>query len=190
MNYLFVSAHTDDAELSCGATMAKLKEGGHDVNCLALSYCDKDELLKEYAKASEILGVNYYNEGFDVRCFNQQSLFIADALLAFRNYDFVFTHSANCRHPDHRTVSQESKRIFNCGIATFIQPWNGNQDDNYFVEISERHLERKIQALSCYKSQAHRQYMNADFIRAQAVYNGIKCGKKYAEAFRIERLIQ
>jgi hypothetical protein len=31
--------------------------------------------------------------------------------------------------------------------------------------------------------------MQADFIRAQARYNGIKCGKLYAEAFKVERLM-
>lgn len=189
MKYLFIGAHTDDAELSCGGTMVKLVEQGHDVDCLALSYCDQNELLKEYANASEILGINFYNEGFDVRCFNQQSLFIADALLRFKGYDFVFTHSDNCRHPDHRTVAQESKRIFNCGIATFIQPWNGQHEENYFVELSERQLEKKLHALSCYKSQAHRTYMDSDFIRAQAVYNGLRCGKKFAESYRIHRMI-
>lgn len=187
--YLFISAHTDDAELSCGGTMAKLAEQGHDVNCLALSYCDDEKLIIEYANASKILRVNYFTEGFDVRCFNQQAIFIADALLRFKNFDHVFTHSEKCRHPDHRTIAEESKRIFNCNMATFIQPWNGQHEENYYIEISEQQLEKKIQALSCYKSQSHRAYMNPDFIRAQARYNGIKCGKLYAEAFRIERLI-
>lgn len=187
--YLFIGAHTDDTELSCGGTMAKLAEAGHDVNCLALSYCDQDELLKEYAQASEILGVNFYNEGFDVRCFNQQSLFIADALLSFKGYDFVFTHSEHCRHPDHRTTAQESKRIFNCNLITYIQPWNGQHEENYFVEITGEHLEKKINALWCYRSQAHRPYMSADFIRAQARVNGVKIGKQFAEGFRVQRLI-
>jgi N-acetylglucosamine malate deacetylase 1 len=189
MKYLFIGAHVDDCELCCGGTMAKLIDQGHAINCLALTYCDQDSILEEYKKASEILGINYCFESFDVRCFDQQSVFIADALLAFKNYDFVFTHSVNCRHPDHRTVAQESIRIFNCSLVTFIQPWNGQQEENYFVEISEEQLEKKIQALACYRSQHHRQYMNENFIRSQAIYNGIKCGKKYAEAFRIEKMI-
>jgi LmbE family N-acetylglucosaminyl deacetylase len=68
-------------------------------------------------------------------------------------------------------------------------PFNGELLPNYFVEISEQHLEKKIQALACYKSQSHRAYMDPEFIRSQAIYNGIKCGKKYAEAFRIEKMI-
>jgi LmbE family N-acetylglucosaminyl deacetylase len=80
-------------------------------------------------------------------------------------------------------------RVWKKSIFTYLAPWNGNENPNYFVEITQQQLERKIEALACYRSQAHRPYMNADFIRAQARYNGIKCGKLYAEAFKIERLI-
>jgi N-acetylglucosamine malate deacetylase 1 len=190
MKYLFIGAHTDDVEASCGGTMTKLYELGHDVSAIALSFCDKRELLKEYTEASEILGVNFYNMAFKVRLFPQQSQMIADALLQFPKTDFVFTHSVNCRHPDHRTTAEESLRVFNCGIATYIQPWNGADTENYFVELSQQQLDKKIAALSCYKSQSHRPYMNPDFIRSQAIVSGIKCGKKYAEGFKVNRLIQ
>lgn len=192
MRYLFLSAHTDDCELSCGGTMAKLASEGHRIECRPLTDCDNPTLYDEGLQASNILGNAFLVAvGFDYRKFYKTRFKLANYLYGLKDdYDFVFTHSTSCRHTDHRTVAEESKRIFNSCLITYIQPWNGHHEENYFVELSEEHLEKKIQALSCYKSQSHRSYMNAEFIRAQAVYNGIKCGKKYAEAFRIERLIQ
>lgn len=192
MRYLFIGAHTDDIELSCGGTIAKLIESNknYNVHIYALSYCDDEGILNEYKKSAEVLGVCYhYNNDFDVRCFSHQQAMIADALLDYVNYDLIFTHSDNCRHPDHKTVGEQSKRIYNGNLIMYQQGWNENENPNYFIELSEEHLEKKIAALSCYKSQSHRPYMNPDFIRSQAIYNGIKCGKRYAEAFRIEKLI-
>lgn len=184
--YLFIGAHVDDAELSCGGTISKLVEEGHSVSLAPVADCG---LLEELKEATKVLGVEHFclcwRKGF---IGNEQN--IADELYSIRDsYDFVFTHSPLCKHSDHKVIGEQSLRIFNGSILTYLQAWNGNENPNYFVEISTSHLEKKLQALACYKSQAHRTYMNPDFIRAQAIYNGIKCGKRYAEAFRIERLI-
>lgn len=189
MKYLFIGAHTDDAELSCGGTMAKLVEENHNVVLIPVSHCGSDELLEEFYSAAKILGVEYsclfWRKGF---IGSEQN--IANELYDIRgSYNYTFTHSPICKHSDHKIVGQQSLRIFNGNIITYLQAWNGDEDPNYFIELSEQHLEKKIQALACYKSQSHRSYMNPDFIRSQAIYNGIKCGKRYAEAFRIEKLI-
>lgn len=192
MKYLFLSAHTDDVELSCGGTMAKLAEQGHKVQILFLSNCGQLELSDNAYQASLILGVYVWGWNFDVRTFRNDANTIGNEFYKIAQeggHDFIFTHSDKCKHPDHLTVGEESKRVFTTNFITYIHPWNGNENPNYFVELSEEHLGKKIQALSCYKSQSHRSYMNPDFIRSQAIYNGIKCGKKYAEAFRIEKLI-
>ena len=187
--YLFIGAHTDDAELSCGGTMAKLVEENHTVVLIPVSHCGSNELLDEFYGAAKMLGVEYsclfWRKGF---IGSEQN--IANELYDIRgSYDYIFTHSPLCKHPDHKITAQQSIRVFNGNIVTYIQAWNGNENPNYFVGISEQQLEKKIAALACYKSQAHRPYMQPDFIRAQARYNGIKCGKLYAEAFYSERLI-
>lgn len=186
MRYLFISCHCDDAELSCGGTMAKLAEQ-HEVYNIAFSDTGSTKILDEFVQAGNILGISgdclFYN------VFIEQH--IGDDLYKIRDkFDFVFTHSTECRHTHHKMIAEQSKRVINGNLITYLQPWNSNESPNYFIELSEAQLEKKIQALACYKSQAHRPYMDEEFIRSWARYNGIKCGKKYAEGFRIERLIQ
>lgn len=186
MKYLFIGAHTDDCELACGGTMAKLVEQGNKVLHIPVSICGRQDLADEAYDSSKVLGVEIWALNFTVRKIHDDAQALADYFHTFRNsWDVVFTHSIDDKHPDHRTVSEECRRIFNGNLITFISPWNGNENTNYYVEISPEHLEKKIAALSCYKSQAHRTYMNPDFIRAQAIYNGIKCGKQYAEGFTL-----
>lgn len=187
--YLFIGSHTDDVELSCGGTMRKLVYQGHEVHHLAMSYCGSKQLTVESMKSADVLGIQLSIAEFTVREFHTQRKQIADYLYNLRGVDFVFTHSKEDRHSDHRTIGEESLRVFNCNLITYLSPWNGSHSENYFVEISELELENKIKALSCYHSQNHRAYMDPNFILAQARYNGIKCGKLYAEAFKSEKLI-
>lgn len=190
IRYLFISSHCDDAMLSCGGTMLKLAEESHLVSHLSISNCNNWDLVEEFTMSNKTLGVPGYCHQFRVRKFHEERSDITKLLYAcIPNYDFIITHSSIDRHTDHKTVAEESLRVFNCSMITYVGPWNGLEESNYFIELSEEHLEKKIAALSCYKSQSHRPYMNPDFIRSQAIYNGIKCGKRYAEAFRIEKLI-
>lgn len=187
MKALFIASHCDDELCFAGAILNTINP-----TCLFLSYCDSDQLKEENKEAMDVLGVkepNYMIGSMEVRRFKQGQM--NDFLYEIRdNYDTVFTHSINDRHPDHSMVGRESLRIFNCNILTYIGPWNGEDNSNYFIELTEEQLEKKIHALACYKSQVNRLYMNPEFIRAQARYNGIKCGKLYAEGFKVVRLIQ
>jgi N-acetylglucosamine malate deacetylase 1 len=179
-----------DEELSFAGTMIKLLEK-HEVTYLAISSCGSEDLKNEWDRSCEIMGVTKkLTTSIKVREFDAKKQDIANFMHLIRDdFDFIFTHSEKCRHDDHKTVGEQSKRIFNGNLLTYIQPWNGQHEENYFVELSEEHLQKKIDALACYKSQAHRPYMDPEFIRAQARVNGIKCGKLYAEAFKVHKLI-
>lgn len=184
MKALFIGAHTDE-ELCFAGTMQK-----YDAHYVAFSHCNNPQLEIECENSLDVLGVgSRLIQNVTVREFHLSSQIPIFLHALSREYDMVFTHSINDRHPDHRFIARQSRRIFNCNLFTYIGPWNGNENPNYFVELSEEHLEKKIKALSCYKSQSHRSYMSPEFIRSQAIYNGIKCNRKYAEAFRIEKLI-
>lgn len=192
MTHLFIVAHLDDAELSCGGLIAKLISNGDHVKVVSLSHkYNGVDLSDEFERSMEELGVRSLRWcGAETRRFNAFENYIADVVYEQTyKFDYVYTHDYTDRHTDHHTVAKQVKRIYNGNLYTFLCPWNGAEVSNYFVELSEEHLKKKIKALACYESQSHRSYMQPDFIRAQAVYNGIKCGKKYAEAFRIEKLI-
>lgn len=185
MKVLFVGAHTDE-ELCFGGAIQHFNNGCFYV---AFSSCGLPELEKEFRQSCDILDVNSVVYNLAVRKFNGQAVanFLYDQQ---KHFDCLFTHSVKDVHPDHRIVAEESLRVWKKSVITYMGAWNGNLDYNYFIELTDQQLEKKIQALACYKSQAHRPYMDPEFIRAQARYNGIKCGKLYAEAFKVERLIQ
>lgn len=186
--YLFIGYHIDDCELSCGGTMIKLVMSGHEVHNLVFALGGANE--SEWNESNKIIGSvgTFYFPDCQVQ---HKSIRIADYLYHRRNdYDFVFTHSIDDRHPHHRLAAEETKRVINTNLFTYLAPWNGSHEENHFVELSESQLETKIKALECYKSQAHRAYMHPDFIRAQARYNGIRCGKLYSEGFKVVRLVQ
>lgn len=186
--YLFIGAHTDE-ELCFAGTVIKFRERGDDVETLFLSSCEDYSLKMECCASGELLGVQPMIYNLPVRLFRERKTYITDKLHELRYFEFVFTHSVTDKHPDHRTVAEESLRVFNRNVITYIGPWNGDEEPNYFVSLTEQQLDKKIEALTSYRSQAHRAYMNPDFIRSWAVYNGIKAGCKFAEGFKIQRLI-
>lgn len=183
MKYLFLGGHSDE-EICFAGLMLKVIDQGHEVMYMISDFGTSN--VKEFHASTDVLGCKV-------------DLHPLDGLPAYNDYlysqykdnvDFVVTHDISDRHPVHRKVAEESRRIFNCSMITYVAPWNENENPNYFVEISGAHLEKKIQALACYKSQEHRRYMDPDFIRSWARYNGVKAGVLYAEAFKIAKLVE
>lgn len=188
--YLFISAHCDDAMISCGGTMLRLKDENHSVHQLSFSNCGNFDITQEFTNANKVLGVEGYCHQFKHRVFHEQRAEITKLLYAcIPHYDFIVTHSVDDRHPDHRIIAEESLRVFNCNVITYLGDWNGSQQNNYFSEILPGQLSKKEDALFEYKSQRMRSYMNTEFIRGLASFNGVKCGKLYAEGFKVERLV-
>lgn len=191
MTHLFIVSHVDDAEISCGGTIAKLKSKGEYVNVISLSHTyDGYDLSNEFVDSMDFLQAERYAYNVATRRFNSNENYICDIVYEkVRGYDFVYTHDTADRHDDHRIVAEKVRRVYSGSLFTFIAPHNGQIEETYFVELSEEQLNKKIEALACYKSQANRPYMDPEFIRSWARYNGIKCGKKYAEAFKIHRIM-
>ena len=52
-----------------------------------------------------------------------------------------------------------------------------------------RELDQKIQAMSCYKSQAHKSFASADFIIGLAITRGTQIGGGLAEVFEVLRMV-
>lgn len=192
--YLFIGAHIDDLELSCGGTVIKKIEQGHEVTMITMSHSyNGTDLIHEWHKAQSIIkpASGIYKD-FTTRYFRNQRQDIMDYLVKLAKHDFVFTHSPDCFHQDHSILGEEVIRAFkNCSIATFNQEWNiRTQTKNYFEVLEQRHIEKKIQALKCFESQSAKNYISPDFIMASAINNGVACGVKYAEAFNVLNIIQ
>jgi LmbE family N-acetylglucosaminyl deacetylase len=202
---LVLAPHTDDGELGCGATIAKFCDEGYDVYYVAFSICSKSlpsglhpqTLAVEVANATKVLGVKNENLilfDFDVRRFKEFRQDILEELIKIKtklNPDIVFVPSPSDIHQDHQVISEEGLRAFkNCSILGYEMPWNNvSFNTRSFIKLDEKYVQKKIDSLLEYKSQGHRTYLNADFIKSLATIRGVQIGCKYAEAFEVIRWI-
>lgn len=202
---LILAPHTDDGEFGCGGTINKLIKEGHEVYYAAFSACEQsvlpqfpsDILITEVKAATKKLGIkpeNLFLFDYEVRTFNYRRQNILDDLISLRKQlkpDLIFMPSLNDVHQDHKTIAEEGLRAFKFNtILTYEMPWNNlTFTTSTFVILDEEHVQAKAEALSEYKSQAHRPYANEEFIRSMAVTRGVQISTKFAEAFEVLRLI-
>lgn len=202
---LVLAPHTDDGELGCGGTISKLTECGNDVYYAAFSACQQsvikdfpsDILITEVKEATTVLGIkseNLFLFDFEVRTFNYRRQEILDKMIRLKaelKPQIVFMPSINDIHQDHFTITNEAMRAFKFStVLNYELPWNNfSFNSTCFIELEEGHVNQKVAAMACYKSQAHRNYCNADFITSLARVRGTQIEKKYAETFEVTRLI-
>lgn len=202
---MVLAPHTDDGELGCGGTISKYCREGKDVFYVAFSACAKslpkhlapDTLLKEVKAATETLGIKSENLialDFDVRTFKQFRQEILEELIKLRNDikpDVIFVPSPTDIHQDHQTISEEGLRAFKSNtLLGYEMPWNNvSFNTRSFMKLEEQDIVTKVSALGKYKSQAHRSYLNEEFIRSLAITRGVQVGCRYAEAFEVIRMI-
>jgi LmbE family N-acetylglucosaminyl deacetylase len=203
---LLVNAHADDIELGCGGTIVKMLEKGIEVHSLVLSLRKKtvpDDfpeklLIDEVKKAARELSLNEENLhilNFPNRIFPAIRQEILDAIVDYNRKimpELVFCPSFDDMHQDHLVTANEVFRAFkNQSIFSYELPWNRIRTViNLYSTIENRHLEKKIKALSHYKSQSRqRLYFNEFYIKSLAHTRGVQIKQEYAEAFEIVRLI-
>jgi LmbE family N-acetylglucosaminyl deacetylase len=203
---VFVLApHTDDGELGAGATISRLVENGADVYYFAFSTAEisvpkgfpKDILKTEVLDATSKLGIKKENViiyNYEVRKLNYARQEILEDLMRFKRKikpDLVLLPSLKDIHQDHSTIANEGIMAFkNVTILGYELIWNNlSFDTTAFIEIKNKNLIDKIEALKEYKSQGIRDYMNEDFVRSLAKIRGVQIGVEYAESFEVIRLI-
>ncbi len=202
---LILSPHTDDGELGCGGTIAKLIEQGSEIYYVAFSACEqsvlpqfpKDILITEVKAATQVLGIKPENLTllqYDVRTFNYHRQAILDDIIKLKaniDPDLVFVPSPKDIHQDHATISNEAVRAFKyTSILCYELPWNNfTFSTTCFFHLEEHHIETKVKALKQYQSQAHRPYANEEFLRSLARTRGVQINTRYAEVFEVVRLI-
>ena len=204
-NVLVLAPHTDDGELGCGGTIAKFVEEGKKVFCAAFSIAEdsvpagfpKDALKYEFINAMKILGLpeeNLFIYSFKVRHFPQYRQEILEEIIKLRNKinpNLVFIPSPNDIHQDHQVVAAEGLRAFKkVSVLGYELPWNNIVfETRSFVKLERGHVEKKIQALTCYKTQKHRTYLDENFIWSMAKIRGTQFENEFAEAFEVLRFV-
>jgi len=202
---LVLAPHTDDGEFGCGGTISKLIEKGSDIYYAAFSACEQsvkkqypaDVLVHEVKEATAVLGIppeNLFLYDFEVRVFNFRRQEILQTLIGLRdklNPDLIIMPALDDIHQDHSTIANEGLRAFKfSSILCYEMPWNNlTFNTSCFVHLEEKHIEKKVNALKKYNSQAHRPYANEEFIRALARTRGVQINAKYAETFYALRWI-
>jgi LmbE family N-acetylglucosaminyl deacetylase len=201
---LVLAPHTDD-EYGCAGTIARLLREGSDVRYVALSRCEesvpeplpKDILESECRECAEALGMSAQNVdvwSYRVRHFPASRQDILERFVRIaREYspDLVLLPSSSDMHQDHATVSTEGFRAFkHSSIFGYELPQNVISFENSaFVKLTEADLDRKVEALTRYRSQAFRPYAAGEFIRGLAMVRGVQCNARFAEAFEVIRLV-
>ena len=203
---LFLSHHTDDVELSAGGTIARFVEEQKDVYVGVFSHAEKSIkgslpkkiLLDESKKSLTLLGVPFSNVhyfDFEVRNFSKDRQEILEDLIRLRDEvqpDLVFLPSTSDVHQEHHPIQMEGLRAFKpfSSIFGYEHPWNNlTFTTDVFINLSQAHVDKKIQALNCYESQRDKPYFNPDYVTSLTKVRGNQIGVAYAEAFELIRLL-
>jgi LmbE family N-acetylglucosaminyl deacetylase len=195
---LVLSPHIDDAEIGCGATIAKLIEKGYCVEYLVIAERHPKEnyaSITELELASKIMGVESFSiMDIPVRYFEEFIKEITNEIWKYVNVNkpyIVYMPSMNSRHEDHSAVA------IACHRATGRIPVNVlgyhtlgdsiNFAPTYFEVVEERHIQKKLAAIQAYKSQyevrAH--YFTEDNFRSHTKFYSSLIGVEYVEPFEV-----
>ena len=202
---LVLAPHTDDGELGCGGTIAKFCEQQMDVFYVAFSAAEEsvppgfpsDTLRREVQEATRVLGISpdkLLVLNYKVRELEYHRQKVLDDIIRFRHDidpDLILIPTLDDLHQDHQVVANEAIRAFkHKSVLGYELPWNSiTFNARAFVPLDEQQLNKKISALKCYETQAHRPYVSEEFIRSEARVRGVQIGVKWAEAFDVMRFM-
>lgn len=201
-----LAPHTDDAELGCGGTVSRFVDSGTDVFVIAFSGCetslpptsDSNRLAREFLAAASALGIAETRRkvlGLPVREFTYHRQEVLDELITLRKEfkpDAVLLPAGTDVHQDHEVVHCEGVRAFKeITVLGYELPWNHvSFRAQAFVSLGIGDVERKWNALECYRSQIEmeRPYFSWEFISSLARVRGLQVKEQYAEAFEVVRV--
>lgn len=203
MKILFISAHTDDIEFNCAATIIKLiKKGEHDIRHIVFSPCyeamgrgfDRRAAKDEWLEAQEALGIKEHKLfNYPVRRFPQFRQEILQDLIDYKrefNPDIIFCPSIFDIHQDHSQLGYECLRAFHGkGIIFFGSLKSPILHPNYFVQFSEKEMEEKKKIVNIYKSQIAKEENIIRDMVARNSANAVELKHRYAETFYIYRIV-
>ena len=210
MRVMAIGAHSDDAELACGGTLASAVAHGHDVKLLVLtesSYVGlhgdvlrtKDEARDEALDAAKVLGVEADDVRFlpfptrDLPYTSETIVAVEKEMNQFRP-DVVLTHWPFDTHQDHRNAALttiSAGRYYNSILMYEPMMPSGRSYVGFrpqvYVDISD-FIEQKLEALRRHASQYAKygdDWLSA--VESRCRLRGFEIGCKYAEAFEAAR---
>lgn len=199
---LILSPHTDDAVIGAGGLIQKLAKDGCHIVHMVFSVCDdtligtkypKGQIAEEDRKAVTLLGATeIIHHDFENKHLHKSRQEILDAIYPYRNdsdLELVVASYTGDIHQDHRTVAEEAVRAFGRNHATLLQyqimGTCKDFDPNLFIPLTREEADKKIEALSLYKTQFELRdgWFNLENFRSQLRVDGVNTNSEFAEAF-------
>jgi LmbE family N-acetylglucosaminyl deacetylase len=197
---LFIGAHPDDIELGAGALIHQIVPNC-EVLCLTLSDNQKNPMLgkvvAELQASMNILGVpsdKVIVEKFTTREFPDMRQEILEYLLKIRREfkpEIVFVHSRADIHQDHNVTTEEALRAYRGTSVLGFDVVRSSYGffPHFLVKVNAEDVEKKIEALSQYKTYTDKYYFDPALLKATMVRHGALAESTYAEGFDILRIV-
>lgn len=189
---LAVGAHPDDIELGCGGALAAHRAAGDAVTMLVVTGGQngpgatggRRREAEAAARSLDCLLVWGSLVDCEVTA-DAVTIALIERAITEAEADVVYVHAPDDSHQDHRAVAaatisaaRHSRRILH-----YRSPSTTRFEPSLFVDISA-HLDRKIAALSCHRSQVENSAMvDPEVVVASARHYGAQARVRYAEAF-------
>ena len=175
---LSVGAHPDDVEIGVGGTLAAHAFAGDEIVTLTLSGGAVGGATSmrqaEAAAAAAVVRARLIHLDFpDTRIVPAEGVITAiEQVIAEVRPDRVYTHGLHDRHQDHRAVHEAveiaARQVPN--LWCFQSPSSTVAfAPNRFIDI-DGFVDSKLAMLAAFESQSHRDYMQADAVRAASRY--------------------
>ena len=198
LRVLAVGAHPDDVELGIGATLAAHAAAGDEITILIMSGGavggSTDVRHEEALRAAGVVGARLiHREYADTHMVPAEGLITTvEEAVAEIDPDRIYTHGIHDRHQDHRAV-HEAVEI---GARSVDDLWCFQSPSstvdfrpNRFVAV-DGFIDTKLEMLAAFASQAHRDYMRPELVRASAVYWARFTTAREAEPLETVRVTQ
>ena len=201
---LLLSPHVDDIEFGCGGTISRLIDEGAKIYSAVFSFCHEsipkglpsNILQDEMYEAAAVLKIekqNIFTFDYPVRRFTEYRQDILEDMVKLKkeiNPDLVLTPSTFDVHQDHEVICKESIRAFRFNtLLGYELPWNNLEFKNQMIiKLQDKDIEKKVEAVNCYKSQQFRKYGNAILFKDGAVVRGIQNKIDLAEIFEVIKI--
>ncbi|MEV6343114.1 PIG-L family deacetylase [Actinoplanes sp. NPDC051851] len=195
---LAIGAHPDDIELGCGGTLAAHRAAGDAVTMLVVTGGQNgpglvaDRRAEAEAAARSLDCLLLWGRMLDCAVApDATTIAVIEEAIREVEADVVYVHAPDDSHQDHRAVAaatvsaaRHSRRVLH-----YRSPSTTRFEPSLYVDISA-HLDRKIAALSCHRSQVESSAMvDPEVVAATARHFGAQARVRFAEAFTPSRFV-
>lgn len=185
---LAISAHGDDLVQSCGGTLARLKDAGHEVHALVLSRNPGADtsLGSLLGSRANLVDLPHGHLGMH----EAEMVEIIESRISALAPDLILTHTINDRNPDHASVHAATLRAAHRhpAILCYESPSATSRfNPQVFVDI-ENYVDAKADAAVRVPSVDGEPHLSPDMLSASSSFRGKQGKMLHAEAYEAVRI--